>query len=39
MKLAERKKQQAELMRKQREKASKTAPASPPPIATDNTRQ
>lgn len=38
MKLAERKRQQAELLRKQREKATKTAPGSTAPVATDNTR-
>ena len=38
MKLAERKKQQAESLRKQRQDATKAGPASPVPIATDNTR-
>ena len=38
MKLAERKRQQAEMLRKQREKATKVAPGSPAPIATDNTQ-
>ena len=38
MKLAERKRQQAELLRKQREDATKTGPGSLAPIATDNTR-
>jgi len=38
MKLAERKKQHAEQMRKQRQNTTKTAPGSPAPIATDNTR-
>ena len=38
MKLAERKKQYAEKLRKQRQNATKGAPGSPAPIATDNTR-
>jgi FKBP-type peptidyl-prolyl cis-trans isomerase len=38
MKLAERKRQQAELLRRQREKATKVEPSSTTPIATDNTR-
>ena len=39
MKLAERKKQHAEQQRKQRLNATKGAPDSPAPVATDNTRQ
>jgi len=39
MKLAERKKQHAEQQRKQRQNATKGAPDSPAPVATDNTRQ
>ena len=38
MKLAERKKQLSETMRKQRQNAIKGAPGSPAPTATDNTR-
>ena len=38
MKLAEKKKQHAEQLRKQRQKATKKEPGSPAPIATDNTR-
>ena len=37
MKLAERKKQQSEMLRKQRQKATKETPDSPTPVATDNT--
>ena len=39
MKLAERKRQLAERLRKQRQNATKGAPGSPAPIATDNTRR
>jgi FKBP-type peptidyl-prolyl cis-trans isomerase FklB len=38
MKLAERKRQQAELLRKQREKATTVGPSPTTPIATDNTQ-
>ena len=38
MKLAERKRQQAETMRKQRQNTTKEAPGLPAPVATDNTR-
>ena len=38
MKLAERKRQHAEQLRKQRQNATKGAPDSPAPMATDNTR-
>jgi len=38
MKLAEQKKQYAEQQRKQRQNATKGAPDSPAPVATDNTR-
>jgi len=37
IKLAERKKQQSEMLRKQRQKATKETPDSPTPVATDNT--
>jgi FKBP-type peptidyl-prolyl cis-trans isomerase FklB len=39
VKLAERKRQQAELLRRQREKATKVEPSSTTPIATDNTQR
>jgi len=38
MKYAERKRQQSERLRIQRQKATKTGPVSPAPVATDNTR-